>query len=100
MEVLLWSDSRAISHYPELAGDLAAAYDRTLCPPDVSYWPAKLRYLADRNGLPGGVVAGAKDLVFAWLTGLLWTDPISAASTGIFDSAAWRWDAALLDPPG
>jgi gluconokinase len=99
-EVLLWSDSRAISHYPELAGDLAAAYDRTLCPPDVSYWPAKLRYLADRNGLPGGVVAGAKDLVFAWLTGLLWTDPMSAASTGMFDSAAWRWDAALLDRTG
>jgi gluconokinase len=105
-EVLLWSDSRAMSRYPELAGDLAAAYDRTLCPPDVSYWPAKLRYLADRDGLADGdelgrdVVAGAKDLVFAWLTGLLWTDPMSAASTGMFDSAAWRWDAALLDRTG
>jgi len=96
-EVLLWSDSRAMSHYPELADDLAAAYGRTLCPPDVSYWPAKLRYLADRDGLSCGVMAGAKDLVFAWLTGLLWTDPMSAASTGMFDSAAWRWDAALLD---
>jgi gluconokinase len=99
-EVLLWSDSRAISHYSELADDLAAAYDRTLCPPDVSYWPAKLCYLADRNGLSGEAVAGAKDLVFAWLTGLLWTDPMSAASTGMFDSAAWRWDAALLDRTG
>ncbi len=96
-EVLLWSDSRAMSHYPAIAGDLAAAYGRTLCPPDVSYWPAKLRYLADR-GLPRHVVAaGAKDLVFTWLTGLLWTDPMSAASTGMFDSSAWRWDAALLD---
>ncbi len=47
-EVLLWSDARAMSHYPELAGELAAAYGRTLCPPDVSYWPAKLRYLAGR----------------------------------------------------
>jgi gluconokinase len=107
-EVLLWSDSRAMSQYPELADDLAAAYGRTLCPPDVSYWPAKLRYLADRDelardgrdGLAGGVVAGAKDLVFAWLTGLLWTDPMSAASTGMFDSAAWQWDAALLDRIG
>jgi gluconokinase len=104
-EVLLWSDSRAMSHYPELAGALAAAYPRTLCPPDVSYWPAKVRYLADRDGpagggLAGGVLAGAKDLVFAWLTGLLWTDPMSAASTGMFDSAGWRWDAALLDRVG
>lgn len=99
-EVLLWSDSRAMSHYPELADDLAAAYGRTLCPPDVSYWPAKLRYLAGRGELAGGVLAGAKDLVFAWLTGLLWTDPMSAASTGMFDSAAWRWDAALLDRAG
>ena len=99
-EVLLWSDSRAMSHYPELADDLAAAYGRTLCPPDVSYWPAKLRYLAGRDGLAGGVLAGAKDLVFAWLTGLLWTDPMSAASTGMFDSAAWQWDAALLDRAG
>ena len=49
-EVLLWSDSRAMSHYPELADDLTAAYGRTLCPPDVSYWPAKLRYLAGRGG--------------------------------------------------
>lgn len=99
-EVLLWSDLRAMSHYPELAGDLAAAYGRTLCPPDVSYWPAKLRYITHRNGLPDGVVAGAKDLVFAWLTGLLWTDPMSAASTGMFDSAAWSWDATLLDRTG
>jgi gluconokinase len=107
-EVLLWSDSRAMSHYPELADDLTAAYGRTLCPPDVSYWPAKLRYLADRDGpargvIAGGqdgVIAGAKDLVFAWLTGLLWTDPMSAASTGMFDSDAWRWDPALLDLAG
>ena len=107
-EVLLWSDSRAMSHYPELADDLTAAYGRTLCPPDVSYWPAKLRYLADRDGpargviagAEDGVIAGAKDLVFAWLTGLLWTDPMSAASTGMFDSAAWQWDAALLDRTG
>ncbi|SEP44495.1 gluconokinase [Amycolatopsis saalfeldensis] len=99
-EVLLWSDTRAAGHYPELAEALAEAYPRTLCPPDVSYWPAKLRYLAERGLRADGRLAGIKDVVFAWLTGALWTDPMTAASSGVFDSAAWRWDTALLSRLG
>jgi gluconokinase len=95
--VLLWSDTRAASTYPQIAAQMAEAYERTLCPPDVSYWPAKLRYLGERGAFgEGSSIAGAKDFVFSWLTGRLWTDPMTAASTGVFDSANWRWDEELL----
>jgi gluconokinase len=95
--VLLWSDTRAASTYPRIAARMTEAYDRTLCPPDVSYWPAKLCYLADQAMLgEGSSIAGAKDFVFSWLTGQLWTDPMTAASTGVFDSVNWRWDEELL----
>jgi gluconokinase len=95
--VLLWSDTRAASTYPRIAAQMAESYERTLCPPDVSYWPAKLRYLADQAMLgEGNSIAGAKDFVFSWLTGQLWTDPMTAASTGVFDSVNWRWDEELL----
>jgi gluconokinase len=100
-EVLLWSDTRAAGAYPQIAAQLAEAYERTLCPPDVSYWPAKLRYLAEHGASSEGCsIAGAKDFVFSWLTGQLWTDPMTAASTGVFDSVNWRWDEELLSSIG
>jgi len=100
-EVLLWSDARAAGAYPPIAAQLAEAYERTLCPPDVTYWPAKLKYLAEQEALDGNsFIAGGKDLVFFWLTGLLWTDPMTAGSTGVFDSIKWRWDENLLRSTG
>jgi gluconokinase len=87
--------------YPGIAAQLAEAYERTLCPPDVSYWPAKLGYLVGHGALgEGSSIAGAKDFVFAWLTGRLWTDPMTAASSGVFDSVNWRWDEELLHGVG
>lgn len=100
-EVLLWSDTRAAGAYSQIAAQLAEAYERTLCPPDVSYWPAKLRYLGEHGALgEGSSVAGAKDFVFSWLTARLWTDPMTAASTGVFDSVNWCWDEELLHSIG
>lgn len=96
-QVLLWSDTRAATQFSQIAPHLLAAYPRTLCPPDVSYWPAKLRYLQGSGALqPPVTIAGAKDLVFQWLTGHLWVDPMTAAATGLFDSEASKWDAQLL----
>ncbi len=100
-KVLLWSDTRAASTYQRIAAQLAEAYERTLCPPDVSYWPAKLSYLAEQAVFDeGSSIAGAKDFVFSWLTGQLWTDPMTAGSTGMFDSISWRWDEELLHGTG
>lgn len=96
-EIMLWSDTRAAATFSQIAEHLTLAYDRTLCPPDVTYWPAKLQFLSSRGGIPGSAsIAGGKDLVYFWLTGRLWTDPMSAGSTGIFDSLNWRWDEDLL----
>jgi xylulokinase len=39
---------------------------------------------------------GAKDYLFAWLTGELATDPSTAAGFGCFDLAIGSWDTAIL----
>ena len=100
-EVILWSDSRAAAEQAELDPVLRspACYQRTLCPAHVSYWPAKLRWLARRHPdrWPAARLAAAKDHFFELTTGQRWTDPMTAASTGVFDSVRWCWDAELLD---
>ncbi|WP_235500265.1 FGGY-family carbohydrate kinase [Leifsonia sp. Root227] len=94
-EAMLWSDLRALAWFDSLRPKLVEAYPRTLCPPDVSYWPAKLAMLG-ANGVAAPLYGGVKDAIFAGLTGHTWTDPMSAASSGVFDSAAWSWDEELL----
>jgi gluconokinase len=111
-EVILWSDTRASAEQAEIdaidaspsgvLGPQGGAYQRTLCPAHVSYWPAKLRWLERHH--PGPLAsarfAGAKDHFFELVTGERWTDPMTAASTGVFDSAGWCWDAELLGRSG
>ena len=99
-EVILWSDSRASVEQVEVNELMRSlhGYQRTLCPSHVSYWPAKLRWLDRHSPAPvsGARFAGAKDHFFELITGERWTDPMTAASTGVFDSDGWCWDAALL----
>jgi gluconokinase len=111
-EVILWSDTRAAAEQAELdpivaspgsvLGPQSGAYQRTLCPAHVSYWPAKLRWLERHH--PGPLAsarfAAAKDHYFELITGERWTDPMTAASTGVFDSESWCWDADLLAGSG
>ena len=99
-EVMLWSDSRASVEQVEVNELMRSlhGYQRTLCPSHVSYWPAKLLWLTGHRPSPLSAArfAGAKDHFFELITGERWTDPMTAASTGVFDSDGWRWDAALL----
>jgi gluconokinase len=99
-EVMLWSDSRASAEQAEVDELMRSlhGYQRTLCPGHVSYWPAKLLWLKRHRPSPLSAArfAGAKDHFFELITGERWTDPMTAASTGVFDSDGWRWDAALL----
>jgi gluconokinase len=111
-EVILWSDTRASAEQAEIdaiaaspgrvLGPQGGAYQRTLCPAHVSYWPAKLRWLERHH--PGPLAsarfAAAKDHFFELITGQRWTDPMTAASTGVFDSERWCWDAELLAGSG
>ncbi|GGL93333.1 FGGY-family carbohydrate kinase [Nakamurella endophytica] len=95
--VVLWSDTRAHRAGLQLTPELVDAYRRTVCPPDASYWPAKIRWARDA-GLPrAAALLGVKDEVFRRWTGRCWTDPMTAAATGLFDSERWEWDAALTD---
>ncbi len=98
-DVVLWSDTRAVVEQRELAALVEASYPRTLCPAHVSYWPAKLRWFARRDPHELGTMrlGGAKDLVFELLSGERWTDPMTAAATGVFDSSSWEWDDELLE---
>jgi gluconokinase len=111
-EVILWSDTRASAEQAEIdataawpgsvIGPQGGAYQRTLCPAHVSYWPAKLRWLErhHRGPLASARFAAAKDHFFELITGQRWTDPMTAASTGVFDSERWCWDAELLAGSG
>jgi gluconokinase len=97
-EVLLWSDTRAAAFAddPMDHRHTAARFSRTLCPSHISYWPAKLRWMSAKGDIvPSSRFAGAKDLVFEWMTGEFWVDPMTAAATGVFDSSAWAWDEFL-----
>lgn len=53
-----------------------------------------------RLGRAGSVACGAKDALFANLTGELLTDPSTAAGTGVYDLNDNRWDSELVSAAG
>ncbi len=48
----------------------------------------------------GAMIAGAKDVLFRWLTGRLLTDPSTAAGSGVFDIEKGCWDGKLAAAAG
>ncbi len=51
-------------------------------------------------GRSGAIVAGAKDALFAELTGELLTDPSTAAGSAVFDIGDGRWNPDLVEATG
>jgi xylulokinase len=92
-----WEDARA---EPEAAELRNAVGDETLY--RVTGQRLDGRYLAPmharmaRLGRGGTTVAGAKDALFAHLTGELLTDPSTAAGFGVYDLDGNMWDPELV----
>src|SRR5919201_1611400 len=103
--ILTWEDVRSAPQATALADELHedAVHARTGCPIHSSFWPAKLRRLAEEE--PDVFAEAAwfvsfPDLVFQRLTGELGTSVSIASGTGLLDLGRMRWDPELLDVVG
>jgi len=103
--VYMWADTRSARDATLLAGalDQAALHARTGCHVHTSYWPAKLRWLARerpaeaRRAMRWGSIGEHLELAFF---GEAATSVSMASATGLFDQAAFTWDAAALAAAG
>jgi xylulokinase len=95
---ITWEDARA---EPEAAALRKAVGDDALY--RITGQRVDGRYLGPmharmhRLGNGGAVVAGAKDVLFAHLTGELLTDPSTAAGSGVYDIEQGRWNADFVE---
>jgi xylulokinase len=95
---ITWEDARA---EPDAAAFRAAIGDAALY--RITGQRVDGRYLGPmharlhRLGHGGAVVAGAKDVLFAHLTGELLTDPSTAAGTAVYDIEAASWSTELVE---
>ncbi|MEX2214023.1 MAG: gluconokinase [Phycisphaeraceae bacterium] len=100
---LTWADTRQARDLLPLRKRLAAlkAYERTGCPSQWLYHPARLAWWREAHGLNlnGGFVA-IKDWILLQLTGKLATDTCIASSTGWLDMHKRTWDEKLLSLSG
>lgn len=99
---LTWADSRADKlRLPET--ELDSLYERTGCPGEVPYHPARLRWLrqADPDRFrKTDKVAALKDFVGYRLTGALATDVGMASTTGLHKLRGEGWDELALEHAG
>lgn len=99
---LTWADSRADKlRLPE--AELYALYERTGCPGEVPYHPARLRWLREADPerfRRTEKVAALKDFVGYRLTGTLATDVGMASTTGLHKLRGDGWDDLALEHAG
>lgn len=99
---LTWADSRADKlKLPE--AELDALYERTGCPAEVPYHPARLRWLQEAKPElfhQTKKVTALKDFVGYRLTGTLATDIGMASTTGLHKLRGEGWDEVALEHAG
>jgi gluconokinase len=99
-----WADQRATSQASHLAEATQPleVYQRTGCPINAFYYPARLNWWLAESGLadPGPRFSGIKDWVLLNLTGEWVTDTCMASSTGLLDTRRRTWDAQTLELAG
>ncbi len=102
---ITWEDGRAQAEGEQLRARLGSQdlYRRTGQWLDGRYLLPQFRWLT--SNLPERArltrwVAGAKDLVFYWLTGQLATDPSTATGFGVYDIGTGAWDSDLCREMG
>lgn len=103
--VLLWADTRSAREVEHLRGDYdqRQVHQRTGCVIHSSYWPAKLRWLAD--AFPDVVARTAhwrafSDHLLYRLTGVDVTSCSMASGTGLLDVRRAQWDPGAVEMAG
>ena len=99
-----WADQRAAQQVETLAHqvDPLDIYQRTGCPVNAFYYPARLRWWLQNLTLPLQQVRflSIKDWVLMRLAGRYVTDFSLASSTGLLDIRARVWDVQALELAG
>ena len=98
---ITWEDARAEPEAEELGSAIGDdSWYRTTGQRVDGRYLAPMHARLQRLGRSGAMVAGAKDVLFAELTGTLLTDPSTAAGFALYDLDSGRWDAELVARSG
>jgi len=101
-EAMLWADTRADSTAARFAREIpwSSFYRRTGAGLDLYVYPAaKIRWMKDNDHelySRAAAFLGTKDVITAWLTGRLATDPSDASNTGLLNIVTGDWDSELV----
>ncbi len=102
---ITWADGRAEPYVQELRDteDAKSIYQRTGCPVQALYYPAKLRRLRKENPRvfsKASFFCSLKELFIKRLTGRLVMDRAMASSLGIYNTHEREWDKQTLSISG
>ncbi|HEV2582327.1 MAG TPA: gluconokinase, partial [Ktedonobacteraceae bacterium] len=99
---MTWADQRAadIAQALRQRTDPIKYYQRTGCPLQAIYHPAKARWCVDVSGQKFARLVSIKEFILYRLTGIWAIDLGLASTTGLLDMHRRRWDAEALSLAG